>query len=83
MEHPFYKTSSDQFYPADGFANVKMRLAQDREPFEKLSKFLKGTTYTIGKKDEPHYLNTVQKVDFDQKKRNDIKAAPGRYNQQD
>jgi len=42
---------------------------------------MKGTTYAIGKMNEPHYLETVQRNDFEKKKFNSL-AHPERFNQE-
>jgi len=42
---------------------------------------MKGTTYKIGKLNEPHYLQTVQRNDFEKKSREGV-VLPERYNQE-
>jgi hypothetical protein len=81
-ENEHYRTTSDSFFPSASFAHARNRLSTEKEPIETLHKFLKGTTYTIGKKTEPHSLNTVQRDDYIAKLRDADMPAPERGNQE-
>lgn len=77
-----YRTTSENFFPQSSFKNARDRVSSEKEPIANLHKFLKGTTYSIGKKSEPHYLNTVQRNDYEPKQRDSERPAPARGNQE-
>lgn len=79
VEYDHYQTNNDKQYPPSSFANAKQKLNSEKEELKKHYSFHKGTTYSIGKPGDPHYLQTVQKNDFDKKNREDS-IIPGRWN---